>query len=37
VNKPTAGLAGWTASGYKETASGAFWGVVAYAICAAVT
>ena len=36
VNKPTADLSGWTASGYKETASGAFWGVVAYAICAKV-
>jgi hypothetical protein len=37
VNKPLADLSGWTASGYKETASGAFWGVVAYAICAQVT
>jgi hypothetical protein len=37
VNKPLADLSGWTASGYKETVSGAFWGVVAYAVCATVT
>jgi hypothetical protein len=37
VNKPLTDLSGWTASGYKETASGAFWGVVAYAVCATVT
>jgi len=36
ANKPLADLSGWTASGYKETASGAFWGVVAYAVCANV-
>lgn len=36
VNKPLADLSGWTASGFKEAASGAFWGVVAYAVCATV-
>jgi hypothetical protein len=36
VYRPTADLSGWTASGYKEAATGVFWGVVGYAICAKV-
>jgi hypothetical protein len=36
VDRPAADLSGWTASGIKDTASGAFWGVADYAICAKV-
>jgi len=35
-SQPTSDLSGWTAQGYAS-ASGYFWGVVAYAVCAKVT